>query len=137
MFSFYYNKKNYNTLNEDMKKYIKENNLKIFNSHYLRYNNNNKYKMKVISLHGDDNINKNDYFFYDFNDFNENEENLEECNKKKIPEIPEILENNLNIEKYNNEINNYKNKIVYVVGSSSVLMIFTFLISYKYYLQIR
>jgi hypothetical protein len=134
MFSFY-NKKNYIHINEDMKKYIKENNLKIFNNHYLRYNNNNndKDKMKVISLYGDININsnKNDYFFYDFN---ENEENIEECNKKIISEISEISEKNLNIEKYNNEINNYKNKIVYVVVSSSFLMIFTFVISYKYYI---
>lgn len=141
MLSFYYNKKNYPTLDEDMKKYIKENNFKIFNNHYLRYNNKNK--MKVISLYGDDSINKNDYFFYDFS---ENEDNLEECNKKnlfeikektEIKEIKEITKNNLNIEKYNNEINNYKYKIVYVVGSSSILMIVTFLMTYKYYLQIR
>lgn len=128
MFSFYYNKKNYITMNEDIKKYIKENNFKIFNNHYLRYN-----KMKAISLVGDENINNNDYFFYDFI---ENEDtNIEECNQKKM--LEEITKNNLNIEKYNSEINNYKKKIAYVLSSSSIVLLVTFFMSYKYYLQLR
>jgi transposase len=134
MLSFSYNKKNYPPLDKDMKKYIKDNNLKIFNNHFFRYNNNTKNKMNVISLYGDDNVNKNDYFFYDFS---ENEDNLEECIKKNLLEIPEIRENNLNIEKYNSEINNYKNKMVCLLSSSSILLFVTFFISYKYYLQIR
>jgi hypothetical protein len=128
MFSFYYNKKKNITMNEDIKKYIKKNNFKIFNNHYLRNN-----KMKEITLVGDENSNNNDYFFYDFI---ENEDtDLKECNQSKM--LEEITKNNLNIEKYNNEITNYKKKIVYVFTSSSIVLLVTFFMSYKYYLQLR
>lgn len=125
MFSFYYNKNNYPSMNDKMKKYIKEDNNKIFSNHYLRYNN----KMKIISIHGDDNVNKNDYFFYDLSDI---EDNIDQ-NKKPL----EKKDNDIMDKDYDNEIINSKNKVVYLLGSSSILIVISFFISYKYYLQIK
>ena len=125
MFSFYYNKNNYPSMNDKMKKYIKESNNKIFSNHYLRYNN----KMKLISIYGDDNINKNDYFFYDLSDI---EDNIDQ-NKKPL----EKKDNDIFVKDCDNEIIYSKNKVVYLLGSSSILMVISFFISYKYYLQIR
>jgi hypothetical protein len=125
MFSFYYNKNNYLSMNDKMKKYIKDNNNKIFSNHYLRYNN----KMKLISIDGDDNVNKNDYFFYDLSDI---EDNIDQNKKSIEKKDDDIIDND-----YDNEIINSKNKVVYLLGSSSILMVISFFISYKYYLQIR
>jgi len=125
MFSFYYNKNNYLSMNDKMKKYIKDSNNKIFSNHYSRYNN----KMKLISIDGNVNVNKNDYFFYDLSDI---EDNIDQNNKPL-----EKKDNDIFVEEYNNEIINSKNNVVYLLGSSSILMVISFFISYKYYLQIR
>ena len=126
MFSFYYNKNNYPcSMNNKMKKYIKDSNNKIFSNHYSRYNN----KMKLISIDGDVNVNKNDYFFYDLSDIEDNiDQNKKYLEKKDV----DIIDN-----EYDNEIINSKNNVVYLLGSSSILMVISFFISYKYYLQIR
>jgi hypothetical protein len=131
----YFSKKNYPPVSEDIKKYIKENNTKIFNNHQLQAS-----KMKINHIfENEKEDNNNDYFFYDLNDINDE-------NKKKIIEIKnnenkskliEIKNNNKNIEKYNNSINNHKVKILYVLSTSSIFMIITYIMSYKYYLHIR
>ena len=126
MFNMYFSKKIYPPVSEDIKKYIKENNTKIFNNHQLQAS-----KMKINHIfENEKEDNNNDYFFYDLNDTND--ENNE--NKSKLIEIKN---NNVNIEKYNNIMNNQKLKILYVLSTSSIFMIITYIISYKYYLHIR
>ena len=136
MFNMYFSKKTFPPMSEDIKKYIKENNTKIFNNHKLKAS-----KMKINHIFENENENEdnnNDYFFYELNDIND--ENNE--NKSKLIEIKNNNKNiekynNKNIEKYNNRINNQKLKILYVLSTSSIFMIITYIMSYKYYLHIR
>ena len=140
MFRFFNLKNNHLPLNENLKKYIKENNLKIVNSHILY--NKNKIKMKINNLFENDISNNNDYFFYEdyFDDGNEKnkpkklpiERTIEENNLSEI----EIIINNNNINQFNDEINKYKIKLIYILSSTS-LAVFSLLVSYKYYIIMK
>lgn len=140
MFRFFNLKNNHLPLNENLQKYIKENNLKIFNSHILY--NKNKIKMKINNLFENDISNNNDYFFYEdyFDDGNEKnkskklpiEKTIEENNLSEM----EIIINNNNINQFNDEINTYKIKLIYILSSTS-LAVFSLLVSYKYYITMK
>jgi hypothetical protein len=141
MFRFFNLKNNHLPLNEILQKYIKENNLKIFNSHILY--NKNKIKMKINNLFENDISNNNDYFFYEdyFDDGNEKnkskklpiEKTIEENN---LSEMEIIINNNNNINQFNDEINTYKIKLIYILSSTS-LAVFSLLVSYKYYITMK
>jgi hypothetical protein len=131
----YFSKKTFPPMSEDIKKYIKESNTKIFNNHQLQAS-----KMKINHIfENEKEDNNNDYFFYELNDINDenNKNNKNNKNNENKSKLIEIKNNNVNIEKYNNIINNQKLKILYVLSTSSIFMIITYIISYKYYLHIR
>jgi hypothetical protein len=131
MFRFFYLKNNFPPLNENIQKYIKENNIKIFNNHILK--NKNKKTMKIFNLFENDLSNNNDYFFYEDYFDDDKEKNIAENN---LSEIEIINYNNNNIKQFNDEINKCKLKLIYILSSTS-LAVFSFLASYKYYITMK
>jgi hypothetical protein len=152
-FSSFYKKLTPPSLDINLKKYIKENNLKLFNNHTNLHLN----KMKVfpiIEKNKDDyiivnNINNNsiedDYFFIDLDVDNKLKKNIlnNKVNENKMinyeynKNLKEIQYYNKSIIQFNNDINNYKYKILFILGGGSFFFFFSFFMSYKYYKNLK
>ncbi len=145
MFKYPQTKNFQNYISNDLKKYIRENNINIYNKFYL-YNckkmNNEKEVENNHSL-----FKKNDdYFFFD-EDSNTINNLFVKDNSKKIRPLEfknifnyneKINDHNYNnIEKFNNEISKCKLTILYFFTSSSFVIFFCFLSLRYYFLNIK